>query len=99
MIHASNSTFSTTITGSFLRFKEGQFSLPFHVVVDGEVRVDVLVDDLVVDVPVDGRVDVPVDVGVDDDEPGVALPDPGAQRLSPYPLDAWDQKSWEASWA
>ena len=29
---------------------------------------------------------------VDDDEPGVAVPDSGAQRLSPCPLnDEWDQ--------
>ena len=39
---------------------------------------------------IDGRVaGLVVDFGVDDedDEPGVALPDSGAQRLSPYPLD------------
>ena len=33
---------------------------------------------------------------VDDDEPGVALPDPGARRLSLYPLDSIEL---EASWA
>ena len=53
-------------------------------------RVDVLVDgDGDLD-GIDGRVaGSQVDL-LDDDEPGVALPDSGAQRLLPYPLDAID---------
>ena len=79
LITRFNSTFSTIKKGI-------QFSLRFTIVVDGDDDLD---DDLDgIDRRVAGLVvDVPVDVGVervDDDEPGVAIPGPDAQRLSPY---------------
>ena len=84
---------STTIRQLFTRFRKA-VQLTFYVDGDddgdGGGLVDALVDDL------DGVAAVVLVVDddlleVDDDEPGVALPDPGAQRLSPYPLDCADQ--------